>query len=114
MGMSSDRAGRGPGESLLEIDGLTKIFRGLHAVEDYRLRLASGEILGIIGPNGAGKSTIFNLLTGHLRPTSGRVRFCGRDITRASPDSIARMGMGRTFQNIRLFGSMTVLENVVA
>ena len=98
---------------LLEIDGLTKTFKGLHAVEGYRLRLRAGEILGIIGPNGAGKSTVFNLLTGHLRPTGGTIRFRGQDITRQPPERIARLGIGRTFQNIRLFPGMTVLENVV-
>ena len=114
MHISSHRTGAGPGDYLLEIDGLGKIFRGLHAVEDYRLRLAAGEILGIIGPNGAGKSTVFNLLTGHLRPTRGTIRFRGRDITRLPPQRIAALGIGRTFQNIRLFSSMSVLENVVA
>ncbi len=115
MGIASDRPANGPGgESLLEIDGLTKTFRGLHAVEDYRLRLRAGEILGIIGPNGAGKSTVFNLLTGHLPATRGTIRFTGRDITRLPPHRIAALGIGRTFQNIRLFPSMSVLENVVA
>jgi branched-chain amino acid transport system ATP-binding protein len=99
---------------LLEIDDLSKAFKGLHAVEGYRLLLRPGEILGIIGPNGAGKSTVFNLLTGHLKPTRGTIRFKGRDITRLPPDRIAALGIGRTFQNIRLFPSMTVLENVVA
>jgi branched-chain amino acid transport system ATP-binding protein len=99
-------------EILLEVQGLSKTFRGLHAVEDYSVRLQAGEILGIIGPNGAGKSTVFNLLTGHLRPTRGVVRFRGQDITRLPPHRIARLGMGRTFQNIRLFPSMTVLDNV--
>jgi branched-chain amino acid transport system ATP-binding protein len=103
-----------PGRSLLEIDGLSKTFKGLHAVEGYHLRLAPGEILGIIGPNGAGKSTVFNLLTGHILPTAGTIRFTGRDITRLSPDRIAALGIARTFQNIRLFSSMTVLENVVS
>jgi branched-chain amino acid transport system ATP-binding protein len=99
---------------LLEIDGLSKTFKGLHAVVGYRLRLGPGEILGIIGPNGAGKSTVFNLLTGHLLPTSGTIRFKGRDITRLAPERIAALGIARTFQNIRLFSSMTVLENVVS
>ena len=99
-------------EALLEVRGLSKAFRGLRAVEQYNLSLATGEILGVIGPNGAGKSTVFNLLSGHLRPTSGRILFDGRDITRASPDRIAKLGIGRTFQNIRLFPSMSVLENV--
>ncbi len=100
-------------EYLLEIDGLTKSFKGLRAVDGYRLRLAAGEILGIIGPNGAGKSTVFNLLTGHLRASSGAIRYQGRDITRLPPERIARLGIGRTFQNIRLFPGMSVLENVV-
>ncbi len=99
---------------LLEIEDLSKTFRGLHAVEGYSLRLQRGEILGIIGPNGAGKSTVFNLLTGHLLPDRGSIRFRGRDITRLPPHRIAALGIGRTFQNIRLFSSMTVLENVVA
>jgi branched-chain amino acid transport system ATP-binding protein len=105
---------RAPEESLLEIDGLSKTFKGLHAVEGYRLRLRQGEILGIIGPNGAGKSTVFNLLTGHILPTSGTIWFKGRDITHLPPDRIAALGISRTFQNIRLFPSMTVLENVVS
>jgi branched-chain amino acid transport system ATP-binding protein len=82
-------------------------------VDDYRLQLRAGEILGVIGPNGAGKSTVFNLLTGHIRPTRGVIRLRGRDITRLPPDQIARAGIGRTFQNIRLFPSMTVLQNVM-
>jgi branched-chain amino acid transport system ATP-binding protein len=101
-------------EYLLQIEGLSKSFKGLRAVAEYRLLLAPGEILGIIGPNGAGKSTVFNLLTGHLRPSAGRIRFRGRDITRLPPERIARLGIGRTFQNIRLFPTMTVLENVVS
>jgi branched-chain amino acid transport system ATP-binding protein len=108
------RADSGEQRELLEIDGLSKAFKGLRAVEGYSLRLCRGEILGIIGPNGAGKSTIFNLLTGYLRPSAGSMRFRGKDITRAGPDRIARLGIGRTFQNIRLFPSMTVLENVVS
>ncbi|HET6452741.1 MAG TPA: ABC transporter ATP-binding protein [Spirochaetia bacterium] len=95
------------------MEGLSKTFRGLHAVDGYAVRLPPGEILGIIGPNGAGKSTVFNLLTGHLRPTSGTIRFRGHDVTNLPAERIARRGMGRTFQNIRLFSTMTVLENVV-
>jgi branched-chain amino acid transport system ATP-binding protein len=101
------------GDYLLEVEGLSKTFRGLHAVEGFSLRLRRGEILGIIGPNGAGKSTVFNLLTGHIRPTAGMVRFKGHDITGLSPDRIAKLGIGRTFQNIRLFPTMTVLGNVI-
>jgi branched-chain amino acid transport system ATP-binding protein len=106
---SSDEKNR----PLLHVDGLAKQFKGLRAVDDYRLSLMPGEILGIIGPNGAGKSTVFNLLTGHLRVTCGSMRFKGVDITRLPPQAIARLGMGRTFQNIRLFPTMSVLENVL-
>ncbi|MFI5368449.1 MAG: ABC transporter ATP-binding protein [Spirochaetia bacterium] len=98
---------------MLKVEGLSKTFKGLQAVDGYRLRLHPGEILGIIGPNGAGKSTVFNLLTGHISPTGGTIRFQGRDITGFPPDRIAQLGIGRTFQNIRLFSSMTVMENVV-
>ena len=99
-------------EDVLEVEGLSKTFKGLQAVDGYRLRLHPGEILGIIGPNGAGKSTVFNLLTGHISPTRGTIRFQGHDITGFPPDRIAQLGIGRTFQNIRLFSSMTVMENV--
>jgi branched-chain amino acid transport system ATP-binding protein len=101
-------------EFLLRVDRLTKSFHGLLAVHNYSLELKPGEILGIIGPNGAGKTTVFNLVTGYLRPTSGAIRFCGHDIAHLSPDKIASLGIGRTFQNVRLFRSMTVLENVKA
>jgi len=98
--------------SLLRIRGLIKDFRGLRALDNYLLDLRAGEILGVIGPNGAGKTTLFNLITGLLRPTAGRIVWEGRDITRASPDAVARMGIARTFQNIRLFNAMSVLDNV--
>jgi len=97
---------------LIEVEDLSKAFKGLLAVDHYHLQLTAGEILGIIGPNGAGKTTVFNLLTGYLRPTRGRVHFNGREITNLPPDRIAKLGIGRTFQNIRLFASMTVLDNV--
>jgi branched-chain amino acid transport system ATP-binding protein len=97
---------------LLEIEELAKSFRGLVAVHGYSVRLRPGEILGIIGPNGAGKTTVFNLLTGFLRPTHGRILLDGSDITGRSPHQIAALGVGRTFQNIRLFPTMTVLDNV--
>jgi len=97
---------------LLEVENLSKAFKGLLAVDQYHLKLRPGEILGIIGPNGAGKTTIFNLLTGYLRPTCGTIQFQGCDITRLPPDKIAALGIGRTFQNVRLFPSMTVLDNV--
>jgi branched-chain amino acid transport system ATP-binding protein len=84
----------------------------LQAVSDYHLALQDGEILGIIGPNGAGKTTIFHLITGFLKPSLGRIRFLGHDITGATPPHITRLGLARTFQNIRLFDKLTVLENV--
>jgi branched-chain amino acid transport system ATP-binding protein len=102
----------GGGEIVLRTEGLGRAFRGLQALVAYRLELRRGEILGVIGPNGAGKSTLFNVLTGFLPPTAGRVHFLGRDITGFAPDKIARLGIARTFQNIRLFGRMSVLDNV--
>jgi branched-chain amino acid transport system ATP-binding protein len=99
---------------LLEVEQVSKAFNGLRAVDGYGLKLRPGEILGIIGPNGAGKTTVFNLLTGYIRPTAGTIHFSGEDITHRPPEKIAAMGIGRTFQNIRLFSSMTVLENVKA
>jgi len=100
-------------KNIITTEGLSKSFKGLRAVDDYRLFLKKGEILGVIGPNGAGKSTIFNLLTGHIHPTSGVIRFVDHDITSMEPEKIARLGIGRTFQNIRLFSSMSVLDNVI-
>jgi branched-chain amino acid transport system ATP-binding protein len=97
---------------ILQVEDLSKAFKGLVAVDGYHLKLRRGEILAIIGPNGAGKTTVFNLLTGYIRPTHGAIRFQGRDITHWPPDKIALLGIGRTFQNIRLFSSMTVLDNV--
>jgi branched-chain amino acid transport system ATP-binding protein len=97
---------------LLEIDNLTKTFKGLLAVDRYHAQVRAGEIVGIIGPNGAGKTTVFNLITGVLRPTAGRIRFQGRDIAGRPPHEIARAGVVRTFQNIRIFRALSVLENV--
>ncbi len=102
------------GQVLLKVVGLSKAFRGLLAVDNYAVELRPGEILGVIGPNGAGKTTVFNLITGYLRPTHGTIWFDGRDITHLPPNRIATLGIGRTFQNIRLFSSMTVLDNVKA
>src|SRR5262249_49418415 len=101
-------------ESLLEVDGLSKSFAGVQALDSYTLRLAPLAIYGVIGPNGAGKTTLFNLLTGFLKPTSGRIRLRGRDITRLPAAQVARLGMARTFQNIRLFGQLSVIDNVKA
>ena len=99
-------------EPLLEARGLSKSFRGLQALDGYQLRLAPGSIHGVIGPNGAGKTTLFHLLSGFLRPTSGSIAFEGRDVTGWAAYKVARVGIGRTFQNIRLFGDLTVLDNV--
>jgi branched-chain amino acid transport system ATP-binding protein len=85
----------------------------LHVLRDVNLSVPKGSIFGLIGPNGAGKTTVFNLITGLLRPTDGSVVFNGHDLTRAKPHAITRLGIARTFQNIRLFKDMTLLENVV-
>ncbi|TDC56548.1 ABC transporter ATP-binding protein [Actinomadura sp. KC345] len=99
--------------SLLSVSGVGKGFRGLRALSDVDFQVGQGEILGIIGPNGAGKTTLFNVVSGALTPDTGRVVFGDRDVTGSPPDRIARAGMVRTFQLMRPFGSMTVLENAV-
>jgi branched-chain amino acid transport system ATP-binding protein len=99
-------------EPLLDVQGLSRSFRGLQALTDYDLRLAPGTIHGVIGPNGAGKTTLFNLLSGFLKPSSGSIRFEGADITGAPAYQVSRLGIGRTFQNIRLFGDLPVIDNV--
>jgi ABC-type branched-subunit amino acid transport system ATPase component len=100
-------------DPLLRTHSVTKAFAGLVALQDVCLDIHPGEILGIIGPNGAGKTTLFNVLTGTLPVTSGRIEFCERDITGLGTHRIARLGMTRTFQNIQLFTRMTALENVL-
>ncbi len=99
-------------DALLTVQHLRKVFAGVHAVEDFSMDLHPGEIVGLIGPNGAGKSTVINLISGIHRPTSGQVRFAGTEITQAQPSRIARLGLVRTFQHIRLFRNLTVRENV--
>jgi branched-chain amino acid transport system ATP-binding protein len=99
-------------QPLLEAHGLSKSFRGLRALDDYELSLAPGSIHGVIGPNGAGKTTLFHLLSGFLHPTSGTIAFDGRDVTNWAAYKVSRIGIGRTFQNIRLFGDLSVLDNV--
>lgn len=98
---------------LLELDRVDKIFGGLHAVRAVSVAVQKGEIFGLIGPNGAGKTTLFNVITGVYRPDHGRVSFAGRDISGWNPAHIAAAGIGRTFQNIRLFRSMTAEQNVM-
>ncbi len=99
-------------ERLLETDRLTIRFGGLTAVGDFTLAMNRYDLVGLIGPNGAGKTTIFNLLTGVYRPTSGGFRFRGRSLVGFPPHRIAREGVARTFQNIRIFKNLTVLDNV--
>ncbi|MGI5940412.1 MAG: ABC transporter ATP-binding protein [Thermoleophilia bacterium] len=106
-------AGGGP-RVLLETRGLTKVFGGLTAVSNLDLQVPEGQIVGLIGPNGAGKSTVFNLITGVIRPTAGRVIFDGGDITGKKAHVTARLGIGRTFQSAYLFPEFTVLDNLVA
>jgi branched-chain amino acid transport system ATP-binding protein len=97
---------------ILEANDVSRSFRGLQALADYNLQLRTGEILGVIGPNGAGKTTLFNVITGFLPPTSGTIRLRDLDITGQEPDRVTALGIARTYQNIRLFARMTVLDNV--
>jgi branched-chain amino acid transport system ATP-binding protein len=101
------------GAALLRAENMTKEFGGLVAVNGVSLEVPRHAIVSLIGPNGAGKTTLFNMLTGLYKPTSGRIFFAGRDITRKRPDVITSLGLARTFQNIRLFGAMSALENVM-
>jgi branched-chain amino acid transport system ATP-binding protein len=98
--------------ALLELSGVTMRFGGLVAVNDLTLAIEPGQLYGLIGPNGAGKTTVFNVVTGVYKPTSGSIRFDGEEIAGQRSGRITRRGIARTFQNIRLFGDMTVLENV--
>jgi branched-chain amino acid transport system ATP-binding protein len=98
---------------VLEITDLDKTFGGVRAIDNFRLRLEAGVIHGLIGPNGAGKTTIFNVITGIYAPSRGRTVFLGRDITGLGAHVIAAEGIGRTFQNIRLFGNLGALKNII-
>ena len=102
-----------PGTDLLSTDGLTIAFGGLIAVNKLNLTIQPGEVHALIGPNGSGKSTTVNLLSGVYRPTGGEIRFAGKLINRANPSGVSRLGIARTFQNVALFGDMSVLENVL-
>ena len=98
--------------ALLEVSNLGIAFGGLQAVSQLDLSIEKGHLYGLIGPNGAGKTTVFNMLTGVYRPTEGNIVLDGKDITGQNPELISRAGVARTFQNIRLFHDMTVLDNV--
>jgi branched-chain amino acid transport system ATP-binding protein len=100
--------------ALLKVAGLEKRFGGIVALDDFAVEIRPGELLGLIGPNGAGKTTVFNLLSGVLAPTRGRIAFDGRDVTALPPHRRAALGLARTFQNIRLFGELSVLDNIKA
>jgi branched-chain amino acid transport system ATP-binding protein len=98
---------------VLDVKGVSKRFGGIQAVNNATLAISEGIVTGVIGPNGSGKSTLFNLITGLDHPDSGEIHFNGQNIGQLQPDVINRLGMGRTFQLTRLFGKMTVLENLV-
>jgi len=100
-------------EPLLEVRNVTMQFGGVTAIDDLSFKVEKGEIYGLIGPNGAGKTTIFNIVTGNYFPTAGSILFDGEDITGTKPNKVVYKGIARTFQNIRLFKSMTVLENIL-
>ncbi len=98
--------------SLLKVERLSKSFGGLKAVNSVSFDLKERELVGLIGPNGAGKTTVFNLITGHYEPSAGDILFDSRSIARLAPHHITQQGIARTFQNIRLFGNLSVLDNV--
>src|SRR6476659_480376 len=99
--------------ALLSVDGVTLRFGGIVAVDNVSLDVAEGEIVGLIGPNGAGKTTVFNLITRLYRPDEGEIAFDGESLLRTPPHRVVRLGIARTFQNVELFESMTVLEHVL-
>ncbi len=99
---------------LLKLHNVTKKFGGLTAVNDVSFEIDKGSVVGLIGPNGAGKTTVFNLITGNYAPTSGSIDFKGTSVLKIAPNKIVKMGIARTFQTIRLFQNMSVIENVLA
>src|SRR4051794_11600999 len=112
-GPATSLASNAGGGDLLAAQAITMRFGGLVAVNSVDFNVPRGSIVSLIGPNGAGKTTFFNTITGLYKPTSGRMVFDGRDITGKAPSEITGLGIARTFQNIRLFSNMTVLENVL-
>ncbi|MCB0991044.1 MAG: ABC transporter ATP-binding protein [Acidimicrobiales bacterium] len=101
------------GNRLLEINKLSVSFGGLHALRDLDFHVDEGEIVGVIGPNGAGKTTFFNMISGMVHPTAGDILFEGRSLVGLDPNQVTQRGIARTFQNVRLFANMTILENVM-
>jgi branched-chain amino acid transport system ATP-binding protein len=100
-------------EPILKVEGVSKVFGGLTAVNNISFAMQPGEILGLIGPNGAGKTTLFNVISGYYAPTRGRVFFQGRDVSGRPPYTLAARGIGRTFQVVKPFAGLSVLENIV-
>jgi branched-chain amino acid transport system ATP-binding protein len=100
-------------DALLQVESVTKTFGGLHAVQQVSFNMAQGRIVGLIGPNGAGKTTLFNVISGYYAPNVGRIMFKGRDISGMPPYKLAAIGIGRTFQVVKPFPGLTVLENVM-
>jgi branched-chain amino acid transport system ATP-binding protein len=111
--MSEAAPAPSPAAGILRVERLTKRFGGLVALSDVSFSINEGEIYGLIGPNGAGKTTLFNVLTGIYRQDEGQIHFQGLRLENATPDRIARLGIARTFQNIRLFANLSALENVM-
>ncbi len=107
-------ASENPTSTLLQVENCTIRFGGLTAVSALNLKIGSQDLIGLIGPNGAGKTTVFNLITGVYQPTEGNISFIGKSILRRKPYQLAKFGLARTFQNIRLFGSLSVFDNVRA
>lgn len=99
---------------LLEVEGLSKSFRGIRAVDGVHFQVNKGEALGLIGPNGSGKSTLFNCILGQLKPDAGEVRFNGERVTGISPTQLSRKGIGRTFQLLQVFPALSVRDNLIA
>ena len=111
--MGVEQAVEQTNEPMLKLAKVSKHFGGLAAVQDLDIEVLPKEIISIIGPNGAGKTTVFNLITGIYRPSAGDILLAGRSLSGLSPDKVLKRGIARTFQNIRLFNNMTVLENVL-
>ena len=98
---------------VLEMQNVEKNFGGVRAIDNFSVKIEHGKIHGLIGPNGAGKTTIFNNITGIYKPNAGKIIFDGTDITGTAPHRVAQLGIGRTFQNIRLFANLSVIDNVI-